>query len=311
MKTRLAICAVMVALSSFASLSENAKVAVRSVVDLAEKRIAEASVLGDKAITILPVKGDEDGYCERLLTGAFIKAGRTCVISNDEKNDERFRRILKEIMWDERQTMLKSIDPATADEIGRLKSTQILIEARLDISYRGRKKRAFAELNLLAYSIETKQYIWTVNLAFEEARTGAAPTASDFNVEVAVNAEEEANGVSGIVSSDIRNAVAGYGFKVNAEGEKDLVLKVAFTRETFDKSGEYYIFKGAARARLTAAHGDGILYEKTFEAKGARGLGVAEADRNLARELSIKILTWLDETLAPRALFIRHPDFVE
>ena len=157
MKIRNAICAIaaMASLVSAADFDAAAKASIRKSVAAAEAQFRSAPALDGKAITLLPVKGDSDGYCERLLIGALVNAGKTCVVSNDDKKDERFRRILKEIAWDERQTTLKSIDPRTADELGHLKSTQMLIEARLDVVRHGRKRRAVAELDILgSYLIE-------------------------------------------------------------------------------------------------------------------------------------------------------------
>ena len=73
------------------------KDALRIVADATEKGLRGAGELNGKAITILPIKGDQDGYFERLLIGVFVKAGKTCVVGNDEKGDARFRRILGEL----------------------------------------------------------------------------------------------------------------------------------------------------------------------------------------------------------------------
>lgn len=310
MNVKRILCAVSVAasLAAQAAFDADAKSAVRKSAAELEAKLKAAPALNGRAITLLPVKGDEDGYCERLLIGAFVNAGKTCVVSNDDKKDERFVRILKEIAWDERQTTLKSIDPKTVDELGRLKSTQILVEARVDISRRGRKREAVAELDLLAYEIVTKQYVWTAHVAVDPSGR-ARPDPADFNVKVSSGGSKGAEGIAANVSAAVRDAVAGYGYRVNAEGKADFALTLAFTRETFDQSGGYFIFNGEAKARLASRTGDGILYEKTFAAKGRRGLGEKEAARNLAEELNGKLLKWLDETLAPRVLFAKHPGF--
>ncbi len=312
MKVKSIICAVatMATLVSIAAFDDAEKSAIRKSVSAAEAKLKTAAVLDGKAITLLPVKGDSDEYCERLVIGALVNAGKTCVVSNDEKADERFKRILKEIAWDERQTTLKSIDPRTADELGHLKSTQILLEARLDVVRRGRKRMAVAELDLLAYAIKTKQYVWTAHVAVDG--TGRVwPDPADFNVKIDFKGRNDATGVAAIAESVARNAVAGYGYRVNAEGKGDLALSATFVRETFDQSGGYLVYNGSANVRLASATGDGVLYEKTFTAKGARGLGAAAAERNLADAIDLQIVKWLDETIAPRAFFARHPDFAE
>ena len=310
MKTKLIVCALAatVAIAASAAFDDSERNAIRKSVTAVEASLRSAKALDGKAITVLPVKGDADGYCERLVIGALVSAGKTCVVSNDEKKDERFKRILEDIKWDERQTTLKSIDPKTADELGHLKSTQLFIEVRVDIFRRGRKRRAVAELNILAYEVKTKQYVWTANIALDESGR-VWPDVSEFNVKVDFKSVGDATGLPAIAASAVRNVVAGYGYRVNAEGAADLALTANFVRETFDRSGGYFVFKGAVNVRLASCSGDGVLYEKTFTAKGRRGLGENEAERNLANELDGQLLKWLDETLKPEVFFAKHRDF--
>lgn len=307
-KMMLAATLAAIAIAAPAAFNEDERGAVRKAVSSAEVNFSKADALDGKAITLLPVKGDLDGYCERLLIGALVNAGKTCVVSNDEKNDERFRRILSEIKWDEVQTTLKSIDPSTAYELGHLKSTQILMEARLDVMEIGRKRRAVAELNLLAYEVNTKQYVWSANIAVDEKGL-AWPDPAEFNIKVVFTSVDDAAPVANLVAVDVRNRIAGYGYRVNAEGDVDLELSASFACTTFDKSGGYLVFKGTAAAKLVSKSGDGILYEKAFSAKGKRGLGEEEAFSNLANELSAQIKGWLDATLEPRLFFVKHRDF--
>jgi len=298
------------AIAASAAFDDAERSAARKVIAAAEAKFRSAGALDERAITLLPVKGDDDGYCERLIVGALVNAGKVCVVSNDEKKDDRFRRILNEIKWDERQTTLKSIDPSTADELGKLKSTQILMEARLVITRRGRKRRAVAELDLLAYAVSTKQYVWTAHIAVDDAGRGW-PDPAEFNVKVSFTGEKSAESVAALVASKVRNAVAGYGYRVNADGGDDLALTLSITKEEFDRSGDYFVYRGKAAARLASRVGDGILYERVFSAKGGRALGELEASQNLADALAEQVLKWLDETLAPRAFFAKHSDFME
>ena len=310
MKMKLIVCALAATatIAASAAFEEPERNAVRKSVNAVETMLKSDKTLNGKAITVLPVKGDAEEYCERLLVGALVSAGKTCVVSNDEEKDARFKRILKEIKWDELQTTLKSIDPKTADELGHLKSTQILLEARLNLFRRGRKRRAVAELNLLAYEVSTKQYVWTANIALDESGRGW-PDASEYNVKIDFKGAGDAAGLAAIAASVTRNVVAGYGYRVNADGPADLALTANFTRDTFDRSGSYLVFKGAANVRLASCVGDGVLYEQPFTAKGMRGLGETEAERNLAAKLDEKLVKWLDDTLKPAVFFAKHRDF--
>jgi hypothetical protein len=109
----------------------------------------------------------------------------------------------------------------------------------------------------------------------------------------------------------VRNEIANLGYRVNADGAGDLLLSVSFDREMFDRSGEYYVYKGTAKARLSSVAGDGVLYEQEFSAKGPRGLGKTQAQANLANVLGEELKRWLASTLEPRAFFAKHRDFAD
>jgi len=305
-----AIGCVLVAMGVMAASAEFSsadKAAVRKAIESATAEFGGAAKLKGKAITVLPVHGDSQGYCEERLIGALVKSGLTCVISNDEKKDLRFKEILKTIKWDERQTTLKSLDAKTIDELGHLKSTQVFLEARIDIARVGRKQRPVVELNLLAYEVSTKQFVWAGDIVQDE-RGKRWPDVSEVGVKVVFKGGE---GMSDLIAAAVRNEIAGYGYRVNGEGKADLLLTVALELEPFDDSGEYFVFKGEAKTRLASCAGDGVLYEKTFDAKGKRGLGERAAAKNLADEITKQVREWLNETLAPKQLFKRHPDFAD
>lgn len=310
MKTKFIVCALAVTavLAATAAFDDSERSAIRKSAAAAEAMLKSAKPLDGKAITVLPVKGDADGYCERLIIGSLVSAGKTCVISNDEKKDERFRRILEEIKWDELQTTLKSIDPRTADELGYLKSTQLLLEVRLDLFRRGRKRRAVAELNILAYEVKTKQYVWTADIALDEAGR-AWPDVSEFNVKVDVSSSADAATLASLAAIKVRDTVAGYGYRVNGEGAADLELTVKFGQETFDRSGGYLVLNGTVAVRLSSPTDKDILHETTFTKKGGRGLGEEAAVRNLSGAVSGEIGKWLDGTLKPEVFFAKHRDF--
>ena len=310
-KTVCAAIALLALGASAAAFDATERDIVRKAVSAARERLRTASALDGKAVTLLPVKGDDDsGFAGQLLMTALVEAGKTCVISNDEKNDERFKRILQEIKWDERQTTLKSIDPATADELGRLKSTQILLEARFDIVRRGRKQRPVAELGLLAYSVATKQFVWAADVA-ADAGGRKWPDPSAVSVKVSFAPGEGAEGLAASLGVAVRDAVAAWGYRVDAAGAADLALEFSLERSTFDKTGGWFVFDGAAKARLASVAGDGVLHLKEFSVRGPRGLGEKEADASLSAVMSKDILAWLDATLAPRTFFAKHPDFAD
>lgn len=296
-KTALTLFAAVAMSAVAAEFGVEERNALHDVSEQAKARIAGAAALDGNTITILPVRGDRDGYFGGLLLNAFVNAGKTCVISNDDINDARFRRILAEIKWDERQTTLKSIDPATADELGRLKSTQILVEAVVDLFKAGESQYG-AELNMLAYAVETKQYVWSDSIrcmptqpppppnptAYEAGHTTPSPSSIRVNV---VSADGDAEIVKDKVAFALCNAFSDVGYVVNGKEPPDVVVSVSAVRNEFDKSGDYVVYDGTLRMVARAAGSiPRFLGEKTVHGRGKRGLGEVEAEKKLADELA-------------------------
>ena len=288
------------------------KEALRGVADVTEKGLRGAGELNGKAITILPIKGDQDGYFERLLIGAFVKAGKTCVVGNDEKGDARFKRILSEIKWDERQTTLKSVDPATIDVLGKLKSTQMLIEGVLGI-VRKEGGDVLAELNLLAYEIETKQYVWSANVydgKFAPVKTvvSSAPVAADaVKVRVAVrDGGGNARRVSDHALVAVRNALAAEGYVVDGKCAPDVEVAVSADREVFDQTGPWIVFTGSLRLQTQIKGRDPRFQsEKVLYAKGKRGLGEEAAEQSLAEALVGQVGEWAKSSFSRENLGLK------
>ena len=304
----LSVVAATLAMSARAEFEADAKKALRETAVQAEAKLKAADALGKKAITLLPVKGDDAGYFENLLVGAFVNAGRTLVVSNDEAKDERFKRILGEIKWDEKQTTLKSVDPATIDALGKLKSTQVFVEARLEVTKRKNGKVA-VELNLLAYEIETKKFVWSVNLAPD----GQAATGLKIRAKVETTYNGKASGDAAVLlNTEVKQQLVDLGYVVDGVENPDVVVKLVVLRTTFDSTGSYLVYDGTVQIEATAQGSEKrLLGKQVLSARGARGLGELAADKNLVVKLAEKTGTWAKETLSPAALRVKHPEFVE
>ena len=304
----LSVVAATLAMSARAEFEADAKKALRETAVQAEAKLKAADALGKKAITLLPVKGDDAGYFENLLVGAFVNAGRTLVVSNDEAKDERFKRILGEIKWDEKQTTLKSVDPATIDALGKLKSTQVFVEARLEVTKRKNGKVA-VELNLLAYEIETKKFVWSVNLAPD----GQAATGLKIRAKVETTYNGKASGDAAVLlNAEVKQQLVDLGYVVDGVEKPDVVVKLVVLRTTFDSTGSYLVYDGTVQVEATAQGSEKrLLGKQVLSARGARGLGELAADKNLVVKLAEKTGTWAKETLSPAALRVKHPEFVE
>lgn len=294
------------AMDAHAAFDAKDREALRMAATELQLKFKDAKALDGKAVTVLPVKGDEEGYFERLLVGALVGAGKTCVISNDEQKDARFKMILKEIKWDERQKTLKSVDPKTIDELGKLKSTQIFVECRVGVAVDAKGKDRVVEADLMAYAIETKQYVWTtlVNIGTGKAAGTAdestATVAGNNAVRVRVIASNKSNAgvLTEAVYTSVCNELAKIGYIVNGKAKPDVLVQMACAKEVFDATGEWIRYKGAVLAS-TELCGDKArhLSKKTVFETGVRGLGEIDAERNLAAKITEKMPEWAKTSL--------------
>lgn len=323
-KTLLVACAAAMSVVGAAFAAESAqgfgfgeKALLRAMSAELQGKMKSAPQLGGKAITILPVKGDKEAYMEQQLVGAVVDAGLSAVVSNDDKGDERFRRILGEIRWDAVQTRLGSLDPKTIDELGSLKSTQVLVEARLTVacmpSKSGKRMSVAAELNLLAYEVATKEYVWSATAVAADGG-GPEPTLavlvglSQERVPLEVQtAFKPADGASASVADRLdtlaRGTLAELGYRLDTGRPADVVIAAEVSNALFDKSGSYLVFDGTVKANASVAGAEArLLGETTFDARGARGLGVPAACRNLADAMFEQLSPWMKRTLGPDAV---------
>jgi hypothetical protein len=332
-----ALAALLAAAGTARAVSFAERDTAKTAVGEAQERLAGAETLRGKAVTLLPVHGDEEGYLSELLLHAIVQSGLTAVIPNDER-DARFRRILKEIRWDEEQTRLETVDPATIDELGHLLSTQVLLEGRLMKSRLpvavDRKGRPIGwagadgagavemELHLFAYEIRTKRYVWSaVVTAKEEApkpieggeaaeaepsfRWSFEEAAVPLNVGIRMDADEGAEAEADLVETYARGRLADEGYRVASGKDDDLTLTLGTTCEEFDRTGNYRVYEGTLTARLEARGGEAReLGSASFSARGARGLGEVQAHRNLADDMEAQLAGWLRRTLNPEAIGI-------
>ena len=320
MKNTIALaCAAVLAVSGGLARADEAgfdlaeKKLLRGLASEVKVKLGKAVQIGDKAVTILPVRGDKDGYMEQQLIESFVDAKLTVVISNDEKKDERFMHILKEIRWDAAQKRLSSVDPSTIDELGRLKSTQVFVEATLDIvrteSKSGKKTIHTAELNLLAYAIETKKYIWCATVVGSDAEdVKSSPVAlvgvvASECVPLVVKTEVKAASpdaapVADRLDTKVRGMLAELGYRLDTGDKPDVTLEVYVSKSTFDLVDEYYRFEGTLKVKASVGGAEPkLLGEDCFDARGDRGFGKSRANANLAEAFFEQLSSWVKRTI--------------
>lgn len=153
--TVLALAAVL-SLRAFAFEEPVRQALQGAATDVQSALSAASAVPAGKPVAVLPIPGDDARYVEGLLKNAVTAAGKTCVVDNDDDSAE-LRRIYAEFAWDERKADM--LDAATLDRFGKLKSTKVLLTTFLRACDKS-ASHVFVELELHAYSIETKEHLW-------------------------------------------------------------------------------------------------------------------------------------------------------
>ncbi len=139
--------------------NDDVRQAVYGALDQAKAALAAAPFQG-KTVAILPIGGDSGALLAGRLKNMLTQLGFACV---EGKDDPMCEQILKEVAWDERKDDI--LDPATLVKFGKLKAAQILLYGKINVISRT-EDRIYAELELHATDIATKQHIWGGNFAY-------------------------------------------------------------------------------------------------------------------------------------------------
>ena len=141
---------------NFKVTDDESRQALYNTIEQAADSIKNAP-FGSKTVAILPVRGVSGEFSSMLvhrLKNVVTKAGFTCV---EGKEDPMWNEIIKEFAWDERKDDI--LDPATVAKFGKLKAAQILLQCRV-MTIDKNNERVYAEIELHATDIVTKQHIW-------------------------------------------------------------------------------------------------------------------------------------------------------
>lgn len=148
------VVGMMIAPVSRAAYSESVRQALQKAVSEAGQSLADASLPEGQTVSVLSVRGDQEGYVEGLLKNAVTSADIPYV---EGGQDPVWDAILREVEWDERKEDM--LDPATLSKFGKLKSTQLLLYGTVR-EVTETPQRVYVELELHLSSIETKQHVW-------------------------------------------------------------------------------------------------------------------------------------------------------
>lgn len=134
------------------------RVVVQEMMAKTTEALKAAPIPAGEPVAILPIDDDADAWLEGQLKTALTAAGKTCVTG---KSDPMWNEILKEIEWGTRKADI--LDPKTLTAFGKLKTARILLQGNVRFACET-PRYAFAELELHAVSIETKQHLWGATL---------------------------------------------------------------------------------------------------------------------------------------------------
>jgi len=140
------------------AMDDDARQALYGAVDSVKTSLEQAP-FGANPVAILPIGGD-DGTVASRLKNLLTQSGFVCV---EGKDDPMWDEILKEIAWDERKNDI--LDADTIVQFGRLKASKILIYGNI-LALNRNNDRVYAEIELHATDLETKQHIWGGNFAY-------------------------------------------------------------------------------------------------------------------------------------------------
>ena len=91
----------------------------------------------------------------------------------------------------------------------------------------------------------------------------------------------------------MKNDLSRAGYVVNGDGEPDIVITTVATRSVFDRTGGSVVYDGALRVHIAVKGVEpSFVEEKTFRARGKRGMDASEAERNLADVLTPQVGAW-------------------
>ena len=159
MKKILSLLFLFAAVCIFAQgIPEDVRQTLYGAIDQSESALKSAP-FGTKTVAILPIPGDASGLIAGRLKNILTRLGFTCV---EGKEDPMWNEIIKEIAWNERKDDI--LDSKTLVTFGKLKNAQILLYGKIR-QIDSNDDRTYAEIELHATDIATKQHIWGGNFA--------------------------------------------------------------------------------------------------------------------------------------------------
>lgn len=155
------------------SFSEDARQAFKGAAEKAQASLAASRLSADQAASVFFIEGDKGGYVETLVRDAFLAAGLTYVVPNDDES-KLLQKIYSEIEFDERKEGV--VSPKTVEKINAaaLKSTQVLVYGNV-WTVVDNDRYTLVEMSLGAYSVKTKEFLWAGSFDCRHYKPGKVP----------------------------------------------------------------------------------------------------------------------------------------
>ncbi|MBQ7651574.1 MAG: hypothetical protein IJS15_11480, partial [Victivallales bacterium] len=151
----LVLCLAVVAAAFASPWSENERQALNEAIRDAKQDIAaKGAPLRDRNILLLPFRGDNDSYFFKNMKAALLESGLRVI---EEENSKEFQAMADLFKWDD--CMKDLIMPQDLLKFGNLRGAQVIFYGRIrEIS--SSKERVYAEIELFASQIETREVLW-------------------------------------------------------------------------------------------------------------------------------------------------------
>lgn len=156
----LIISVMLVCMTGFVKAQdEDVRQAIQGALQEAAASLKNSRIPANIPISCLPLGNDIGGYVEGQLKISVVAAGRQYV---EGKDDPFWDSVLSEVAWDTRKADM--LDPVTLAAFGKLKATKILIYGVVRAAEKS-GRRVYAEIELHASAVDTKEHLWGGNFA--------------------------------------------------------------------------------------------------------------------------------------------------
>ncbi|NLB68375.1 MAG: hypothetical protein GX804_01630 [Lentisphaerae bacterium] len=138
---------------------EDIRQAIQGALKEASVSLKQSGIQAGVPISSLPIHNDKNGYVESQIKLGVTDAGLQYV---EGKTDPFWDEVLSEVAWNTRKADM--MDQKTLVTFGKLKASKILIYGTVRAAEKT-GRRVYAEIELHASSLETKEHLWGGNFA--------------------------------------------------------------------------------------------------------------------------------------------------